>query len=109
MMNGKTLSRVIVGLVIVFMAGAIISLLDTNYELSTKLSETEQNFNELNIKYDKLDDECNEVSDEYETLVKGIHNKFEGNEYEIEYRYEDRTYKYEGNGKLFGDSKIVIY
>lgn len=94
MMNKKTLGTVIVVLVIGIMAGMIISLSNTNYELNTKLSENKQAFEE--------------VSDEYEELVKGIHNKYEGNKYEIRYTYNDKFYIYTGNGKLFGETRSII-
>lgn len=100
MMNKKTLGKVIVGLVIIFMSVMIISLLHTNYELNTKLSENEQTFEELSDKYD-------EVCNVYEKLVEEIHNKYEGNKYTIRYMYNDKLYTHTGNGKLFGETGLI--
>lgn len=115
MMKNKTLINIMVGLVIVFMAVMIISLLDTNYELSTELSEKKQAYDELNGEYSELSNEYSElsneyieVSDDYDNLVKGIHNKFNNKEYEIKYIYNGKNYTYSYDGKLFGNRTIGI-
>lgn len=114
--NKKTLGMIIVGLVIVFMAVTIISLLNTNHELNTKLSESKQLLTELSDQFGVFEDgyadlagRYDEVSDDYEQLVEGIHNKYEGKEYKFTYRYDNKTYMCEGNGKLFGSTRLIMY
>ena len=105
--NKKTLGMIIVGLVIVFMAGIIVNLLNTNCKLSADLEDQKGAYEKLEHNYKMTVDDENELIAAYAELAEGVHNMKQHNAYKFSYYYKGKTYHYEGNGKIFGETGLI--